>query len=87
MARDNAKKIVGAGKGTSYLFSYWSSSVGDTMPMPANAKKETIKFNQQQTVDRMRHAATVINPMLKIWEDRNRSNIGSKLNAGKYKIR
>ena len=83
MVKDNTKKIEGAGHGTTYLFSYYSSKVGDQMPMPEKARKELIKFNQQQEVDRMRFDATVINPIIQSWEDRNINNANTKLSKEK----
>ena len=77
---DNTKKIVGAGKNQTTLYAYYSSKVGDVMPLPDKAAKAKRKFAQQQTVDKMKFDAMVMQPLIKSWEDRNVSNRGSKLN-------
>ena len=76
----NTPKIVGAGKGESTMYAYYSSKVGDVMPLPKKAARAAEIFNQKQAVDRMKFNAKVMNPLIKSWEDRNVSNRGSKLN-------
>ena len=50
------------------------------MPLPDKAAKAKRKFAQQQTVDKIKFDAMVMQPLIKSWEDRNVSNRGSKLN-------
>ena len=77
--KKNIKHIIGGGKGTHYMASYQSDAIGDTMAMPEKAKKEYIKFNQQQEVDKLKFDAqqragyqqlssTVIKPIIQAQE-------------------
>jgi len=74
------KRIVGAGKGSSTHYLYYSTAVGDVMSLPKEGQKAATKFAHQQAVDRMKFNAMVIEPIIQSWEDRNVNNNGTKLN-------
>ena len=67
--KKNIKHIIGGGKGTTYMSSYYSHAVGDTMSMPEKAHKELIKFNQRQEVDRLKFIGTEVQPLIQAQED------------------
>ena len=73
-------KIVGAGKGSKTLYTYYSKEAGDIVPLPKKAARAAEVFAQQQAVDEMKFNALVIKPLIKVWEDRNLNNNGTKLN-------
>lgn len=80
MRYQNTPKIVGAGKGVSTLYSYFSPKAGDIVPLPKKAAYKLEKFAQKQKVEKMKFSANVMQPLIKTWEDRNRANNGTKLN-------
>ena len=79
-SKPKAVTIVGAGKGQSTLHTYYNKKAGDVVPLPKKAARAAEVFAQQQAVEKMKFNANVLQPLIQSWEDRNVSNIGSKLN-------